>query len=143
MTLVRFPGMKCFAEEGKVSVSIITFFFWRFASGLLSKSECINFWSVESSVYELLSTDNWACIFSMDFWVKLEVSFRLFVTIGVWISVGTVGTVGDISAVALTDQVSVVFFGANCWEEQRVLMSVSLNEGAGCWRELLDLLLSL
>ena len=106
----------------------------------MSKSECINFWSVESSVYKLLSTDSWACIFSMDFWLKLEVSFRLLVTIGVWISVGTVG---DISAVALTDKVSVVFFGANCWEEQRVLMSVSLNEDAGCWRELLDLLLSL
>ena len=51
--------------------------------------------------------------------------------------------VGDSSMVVFNDVVSVVISGANCWEERRALMSVSLNEGAGCWRELLDLLLSL
>ena len=51
--------------------------------------------------------------------------------------------VGDISVVVFNDVVSVVISDANCWEEHRALMSVSLNEGAGCWRELLVLLLSL
>ena len=45
--------------------------------------------------------------------------------------------------VVFKDVVPVVILGANCWQEQKVLMSASLNEGAGCWRELLDLLLSL
>ena len=57
---------------------------------------------------------------------------------GVWISVGMVG---DISVVVFNDVGSAVFSGANCSQEQRVFMSLSLNEGAECWRELLDLLL--
>ena len=45
--------------------------------------------------------------------------------------------------VVFNDVVSVVTSGANCWQEQNVLMSVSFNKGAGCWRELLGLLLPL
>ena len=40
--------------------------------------------------------------------------------------------VGDISVVVFNDVVSAVFSGANCSQEQRVLMSLSLNEGAEC-----------
>ena len=76
----------------------------------------------------------------MVFWVKLEGSFRLLVAIGIWI---LVGTIGDVSVVVFNDVVSVVISGANSWEKQMVLMSVSLNGGAGCWSELLDLLLPL
>ena len=54
-----------------------------------------------------------------------------------------VGTIGDVSVVVFNDVVSVVISGANSWEKQMVLMSVSLNGGAGCWSELLDLLLPL
>ena len=46
----------------------------------------------------------------------------------------SVGTVGDVSVAVFNDVVSVVISGANCWKEQRVLMSVSLNECTGCWR---------
>ena len=52
-------------------------------------------------------------------------------------------TAGDISLVVFNDVVPAVISSANCWQERRVLMSVSLNEGAGCRRELLDILLSL
>ena len=45
--------------------------------------------------------------------------------------------------VVFNDAVSVVVSGANCWKKQMVLMSVSLNGGAACWSELLDLLLLL
>ena len=65
----------------------------------------------------------------MVFWVKLEGSFRLLVAIGIWI---LVGTIGDVSVVVFNDVVSVVISGANSWEKQMVLMSVSLNGGAGC-----------
>ena len=55
----------------------------------------------------------------------------------------SVGTVQDISVIVFKLLVSVVISGANCWQEQSVWMSVSINECAGCWRELLGLLLSL
>ena len=45
--------------------------------------------------------------------------------------------------VVFNDAFSVVVSGANCWEKQKVLMSVSSNGGAACWSELLDLLLLL
>ena len=45
--------------------------------------------------------------------------------------------------VVFNDVVSVVISGANCWENQKELKSVSLNGGAACWSKLLDLLLSL
>ena len=45
--------------------------------------------------------------------------------------------------IVFNDVVSVVISGANCWKEQSVWMSVSINECADCWRELLGLLFSL
>ena len=45
--------------------------------------------------------------------------------------------------VVFNDVVSVVISGANCWENQKELKSVSLNGGAACLSKLLDLLLSL
>ena len=45
--------------------------------------------------------------------------------------------------IVFNDVVSAVISGANCWQEQSVWMSVSINECVGCWRELLGLLLSL
>ena len=43
---------------------------------------------------------------------------------------------GDISVVVFNNVISVVISGANCWQENRVLMSVLLNEITGCWGEL-------
>ena len=40
--------------------------------------------------------------------------------------------VGDISVVVFNDVGSAVFSGANCSQEQRVFMSLSLNAGAEC-----------
>ena len=52
----------------------------------------------------------------------------MLAVIGVWVSVVTVR---DISVVVfnLVDLLAVVILGANCWQEQSVLMSASVNEG--------------
>lgn len=65
----------------------------------------------------------------MDFWVKLEVPLKFLVAIGVSVSAGMVS---DVSVVVFNGVVSVVISDANYWEEEILLMSVSLNKDAGC-----------
>ena len=71
--------------------------------------------------------------------ILIEVSFRWLAAIRVWVSVGTVE---DISVVVFNDVVSAVISGANCWLEESVWKSVSINEYIGCLRVLFGLWLS-